>query len=100
MKNFFKSCLALTEDKYALAELSTLVAEPQPSVRLKRNVNHIGKRLKTGCELQMNVQIDDYDMDFIILDLGSDVNILTIQTWESMGNPRLVRSPIQLCLAN
>ena len=39
-------------------------------------------------------------MDYIILDLGSDVNILTRQAWESMNNSRLDLSPIQLRLAN
>ena len=39
-------------------------------------------------------------MDYIILDMGSDVNILTRKTWESMNNPRLDWSPIQLRLAN
>ena len=48
----------------------------------------------------MNAQIGDYDMDYIILDLGSNVNILTRQTWESMGNSRLVWSDVQLRLAN
>ena len=48
----------------------------------------------------MNAQIGDYDMDYIILDLGSDVNILMCQTWESMGKPCLDWSPIQLRLAN
>ena len=48
----------------------------------------------------MTTQIRDYDMDHIILDLGSDVNILTRQTWESMGKPRLVWYPIELWLAN
>ena len=39
-------------------------------------------------------------MDYIILVLGSEVNILTWQTWESMGKPRLDWSPVQLRLAN
>ena len=39
-------------------------------------------------------------MDYIILDLGSDVYILTIQTWESMGKPILVWSLFQLRLTN
>ena len=39
-------------------------------------------------------------MDYIILDMGSYVNILTRQTWESMGNPHLDWYPIQLWLAN
>ena len=36
----------------------------------------------------------------VILDLGSDVNVLTKQTWEQMGKPALTWSPIQLRLAN
>ena len=39
-------------------------------------------------------------MDYIILDLGSDVNILKRHTWESMGKMRLDMSPIQPRLAN
>ena len=39
-------------------------------------------------------------MDYIILYLGTGVNILTRQTWESMNKPRLDWSPFQLRLAN
>ena len=39
-------------------------------------------------------------MDEVILDLGSEVNVLTKQTWELMGKPKLCYSPIQLKLAN
>ena len=39
-------------------------------------------------------------MDEVILDLGSEVNILTKQTWELMGKPKLRYCPIQLRLAN
>src|SRR5271155_2626287 len=39
-------------------------------------------------------------MDEVILDLGSEVNVLTKQTWEQMGSPKLTRSPIHLRLAN
>ena len=39
-------------------------------------------------------------MTDVILDLGSDVNVLTKQTWEQMGKTALAWSPIQLRLAN
>ena len=39
-------------------------------------------------------------MDYIILDFGSDSNILTRQTWESMHKMQLDWSPIQLRLVN
>ena len=83
-----------------MVELSSLVEEPQLSVRPKIKFNHIGKIPKTGRELRMNAQIGDYDMDFIILDLGSNINIMTRKTLESMGKTTLVWSPIQLCLSN
>ena len=48
----------------------------------------------------MNAQIGEYDIVFIILDLGLDVNILTKKTCESMWKPKLVWSLFQLRLAN
>ena len=39
-------------------------------------------------------------MDEVILDLGSEVNVLMKQTWEVMGKPKLRYSPIQLKLEN
>ena len=50
--------------------------------------------------MRLNAQIGDYDMDEVILDLGSEVNVLTKQTWELMGKPKLRYSPIQLRLVN
>lgn len=35
-----------------------------------------------------------------MLDLGSDVNVMPKKTWELMGKPTLVWSPIALKLAN
>ena len=48
----------------------------------------------------MTTQIGEYDMDYIILYLGSDIDILTRETWESLNNPWLDSSPIQLRLTN
>ena len=50
--------------------------------------------------MRLNAQIGEYDMTDIILDLGSEVNVLTKKTWEQMGKPTLDWSPIQLRLSN
>ena len=50
--------------------------------------------------MRLHAQVGEYDMKDIILDLGSEVNILTKQTWEQMGKPTLEWSPIQLRLTN
>jgi hypothetical protein len=39
-------------------------------------------------------------MGDIILDLGSEVNVLPKKTWEAMGEPTLGYSPIELKLEN
>jgi hypothetical protein len=44
----------------------------------------------------MTTELGGYDMDGVMLDLGSDVNILPKKSWEVMGKPKLVWSPIQL----
>ena len=50
--------------------------------------------------MRLNAQIGDYEMDEVILDMGSKVNVLTKETWELMGKPMLRYSPIQLRLEN
>lgn len=56
--------------------------------------------MRTRQERQLTVQIGDYEMDQVILDLGSDANVLPKQTWECMGRPPLQWSLIQLRMAN
>jgi hypothetical protein len=42
----------------------------------------------------MTTELGGYDMDGVMLDLGSDVNILPKKSLELMGKPNLVWSPI------
>ena len=74
-----------------------MLSEKDPRVK---KVNSVRTKFKTGYELRMSMQIGDYDMDFIILDLGTDIKILMHQTWEIMGKPPLEWSPIQIRLTN
>ena len=53
-----------------------------------------------GKEMWLTAHIGDYKMDQVILDLGSNVNILPKQTWKHMGEPKLERSTVQLRTAN
>lgn len=48
----------------------------------------------------MNASIEDFNMGDVILDLGSEVNVLPKKTWQCMGEPTLGYSPVQLKLAN
>ena len=50
--------------------------------------------------MRLSAMIGSYEMDEVVLDLGSEVNVMTKQTWEIMAKPKLAFSPIQLTLAN
>ena len=50
-----------------------------------KSIHRFNRRREIGHELHMNSSIGDYDMDLIILDLGSYVNIVTNKWWEFMG---------------
>ena len=53
-----------------------------------------------GREMCLTAQIGAYDMDQVIIDLGSDANVLPKQTGQCMGKPKLEWSTIQLRMAN
>jgi hypothetical protein len=48
----------------------------------------------------LNAQIGEYDIDYVVLDLGSEVNVMMKKTWALMGKPKLIYSPIRLRMAN
>jgi hypothetical protein len=65
-----------------------------------RVVHQIAKKRRTNKELHMNAQIGEYDIDFLVLDLGLKVNVMMKKTWPLMGEPKLIYSPIRLMMAN
>jgi hypothetical protein len=56
--------------------------------------------VRTKKEFRLVSQLDDFEIKDVMLDLGSDVNILPKKTWEALGKPRLTYSPIQLRMEN
>lgn len=50
--------------------------------------------------MRLSAKIGDYNMDEVVLDLGSKVNVLMKLTWELIRRPKLRYSLIQLRLAN
>jgi hypothetical protein len=67
---------------------------------LNRAIHQIGKKIRTNKELHLNSQIGEYDIDYVVLDLGSEFNIMMKQTWALMGKPKLIYSPIRLRMDN
>jgi hypothetical protein len=100
---FLHTCIKLIQDENVVRELQNLIKQYELGKidpLLSREVHQIGKRIRTNKELHLNAQIGEYDIDYVVLDLGSEVNFMTKQTWALMGKPKLVYSPIRLRMAN
>jgi hypothetical protein len=67
---------------------------------LSRDVNQVSRKRRTNNELHLSVEIGYYDVDYVVLDLGSELNVMTKQTWALMGKPRLIYSLIMLKMTN
>ena len=80
LSSFLQSCMKLLRNENALKELQKFLAvtDPQRGVDYEKTVSHVRR---TGREMRLNVQIGEYDMTDVILDLGSEVNVLPKQTW-------------------
>ena len=81
LRHLLSICLMLVQDKDVIAELQAIIDEIPVVSHIEKKVNQVRQKCKTGHELRINVQIGDYDMEYIILDLGSNVNILTRYIW-------------------
>jgi hypothetical protein len=91
------------KDRNALSMLYNMIdhyTKGRDTPVAQRMVNQVLCKKRSNEEFKFNAQIREYDVDNVILDLGSDVNVLPKQSWEMMGEPELVWSPIHLMLAN
>jgi hypothetical protein len=101
IKGFLQSCVKLLNDPSSVKILQNILErcsiETEGKLEQKR-FNHLHTRRRTSRELRLNANIRDFNMVYIILDLGSEVNVLPTKTWQCMGYPTLGYSPIQLKL--
>jgi hypothetical protein len=100
---FLYTCLKLIRNENVVQELQNLIRQynlGKVYPLLNRAVHHIGKKRIKNKELHLNAQIGDYDIDYVVLNLGSEVNVMMKQTWALMGKTKLIYSPIRLRMDN
>jgi hypothetical protein len=103
LMEFLCTCVKLIKDKSIVQELQYLIKQYELGKiesLLNREVHQIGKRRRKNEELHLNAQIGYYDIDYVVLDLGSEVNVMMKRTWALMGKTKLIYSPIRLRMAN
>ena len=95
--------MKLIRNEKDIGELQRIIDQYHQSSSMSSTqhaIHNIMGHTRTRREMRLTAQVGEFEMDEVILDLGSDVNVLTKQKWEQMGNPKLVRFPIHLRLAN
>jgi len=83
---FLKTYMKLLCDNKAVKSLQELINKcpsKENALHGHRVVRKIGKhKARTGHKMRLTVQIEDYEMEQVILDMGSDANIFQRKTWE------------------
>jgi hypothetical protein len=101
--DFLHTCIRLIQDESIVQELQNLIRQYEKGKidpLLNMEVHQIDKKRRTNKELHLNTQIGEYEIDYVILDLGSEVNVMTKQTWALMGKMKLIYSLIRIRMDN
>jgi hypothetical protein len=103
IEGFLQSCMEVLSDPSSVKILENILEKCSSKMEQKlepKTINHLHIRRTTSREFRLNANIGDFNMEDIILDLGSEVNVLPKKTWQCMGEPTLGYSNVQLKLAN
>jgi hypothetical protein len=97
------TCINLIKDERVVQEIQYLLRQYEigrVDPLLNKAIHQVSRKRRTNKELHISAQIGDYDVEYVVFNLGSEVNVMTKKTWELMGKPRLIYSPIRLRMAN
>jgi hypothetical protein len=81
---FLQSCVMLLNDPSSVKVLQNFLERCNKKVEgklEKKTINNLHTRIRTSKEFRLNSNIRDFNIGYIILDLGSEVNILPKNTW-------------------
>ena len=84
VQSFLRSCLKLVRNEKSIEEIQCIIDQYQQSSSMSSTqcaIHNIMGHTRTGREMRLTAQIGEFEMDEVILDLGSEVNVLTKQTW-------------------
>lgn len=69
----------MIQDKNVQLKVQQVIDYNDPAI-VERAVNQIKRYIRTGQEMRHSVVIGSYEMEEVVLDLGSEVNVMTKQT--------------------
>jgi hypothetical protein len=87
IKGFLQSCVKVLNDPSSVKILQNILEKCSMETNEKlepKTINRLHTRRRTNREFRLNTNIRDFNMGDIILDLGSEVNVLPKKTWKCM----------------
>jgi len=81
--SFLYMFIELMKDEKSIQEIQNLVIKydiGRVDPLLNKAVHQLSKKRRKNKELHLNAQIGEYDIDYVVLNLGSKVNVMTKQT--------------------
>jgi hypothetical protein len=81
--DFLCTCINLIKDERVVQDLQHLIRQYEigrVDPLLNKEVHKVSRKRRTNKELHLNAQIGDYDIDYLVVDLGSKFNVMTKQT--------------------
>lgn len=78
----------------------TILKNGSTNTRISKTISYMIQDCKNDFNPQFSLHIRGCLIPKVVLDFGSQVNILTKRTWEKLNQPLLVKSDYYLKLAN
>ena len=69
-------------NQQAVENLESCAGKSNPVTKIKDVQKLYEQKGRTSREMRLTAQVGENEMDQVILDLGSDVNVLLRQTWK------------------
>ena len=77
-----------------------MLKDESTTPRISKNIAYMSNNTQNDFDPQVDLQINEFLIQKVVLDFGSQVNILTEDTWEKLGQPQSVKSDYYLKLAD
>ena len=92
----------LSNEKVAqrLVDVLSILKEESNTPKIGKNIAYMRSSTQSDFDPEVDLQINEFLIPTVVLDFGSQVNILTKSTWEKLGRPQLVKSDYYLKLAD
>ena len=81
-----------------LVDILSILKDESTKPRISKNIAYMTSNTQNDFDPQVDLKINESLIPKVVLDFGSQVNILTKNTWEKLGRPQLVKSNYYLKL--